>query len=155
MAGASSSVGGLGVGDLGAVALLNDSTQGEWFVVWDVQIVCVPNPIPSHLIISDLAICTGQLPGALFIKGNNSSLVSSVAALPGSTWTHNSPGNEIGNIFNSPSLITSGNVAYYQWPHEWPVCAIAPGDSVVAYSDADAYFEWGAGFIYEIVSGVL
>ena len=153
MAGASSSCGGLALGALGAVGLLNDSTRGEWFVIWDVQIVTVPNPIPSHLIIADLAISPQKLAGSLSIAGNNSPLTSGVGTLPGSTWTHTSPGNIVGNIFNSVSLITTGNVAFYQWVHDWPVCAIQPGDSVVAYSDADAYFEWGAGFLYEIVPG--
>lgn len=155
MAGASGSTGPLALGALGAVALQNDSTAGEWMVIWDVQIVTVPNPIPNHLIISDLAISSQRLLGSLFFPGNNSPLFSSAAALPGSTWTHNSPGNEVGNIFNVPSLITSGNVAYYQWVHEWPVCAIQPGDSVVAYSDADAYQDFGVGFLYELVPGMI
>ena len=155
MCGASSSTGALALGALGAVGLLNDSTRGEWMVIWDVQIVTVPNPIPNHLIISDLAICNGTLAGSLFLKGNNSPLTSASPASPGSTWTNNTPGNEIGSIFNSVSLIPAGTMAFYQWVHDWPVCALQPGDSVVAYSDADAYNEWGAGFIYEIVPGGL
>jgi len=155
MAGASSGTGALALGSLGAVGLLNDSTRGEWFVVWDVQIVTVPNPIPSHVIIADLAISPQKNAGSLSIAGNNGPLASGVGTLPGSTWTLNIPGNESGRIFNSVSLITTGNVAYYQWVHDWPVCALQPGDSVVAYSDADAYFDWGAGFIYEILPGGL
>lgn len=153
MAGASSSTGVLALGALGAVGLLNDSTRGEWMVIWDVQILTVPNPIPSHLIIADLAIGTGRNAGSLFFAGDNGPLASAVATMPGSMWTNNSPGNEIGRIFNSVSLIVSGNTAFYQWVHDWPVCAIQPGDSVIAYSDADAYSDWGAGFIYEIVPG--
>lgn len=153
MAGASSSTGALALGALGAVGLLNDSTRGEWFVIWDIQIVALPNPIGNTLIVSDIAICTGRLAGSLFSAGNNSSLISASGKNPGSTWRNNAPGNEIGAIFNSTTLINSGNTSYYVWPHDWPVCAIQPGDSVVAYSNANPYFDFGVGFIYEIVQG--
>jgi hypothetical protein len=153
MNGAASSTGPLALGDLGAVALQNSCTNGEWMVIWDIQIVCVPNPFPNHLIISDLAIGPGMLAGALLNVNNNGPLVSGAPQAFGNTWTHNSPGNEIGNIFNSLTLIPAGNAAYYQWVHEWPVCAIQPGDSVVAYSDADAYEDFGVGYLYEIVPG--
>ena len=152
MAGAGASTGPLALGALGAVGLINDTADGKWLIIWDIQIVTVPNPIPNHLIIADLAIATGKLAGSLSFANSNSPLISVGGAQPGSTWTHNIPGNEIGQIFNSISLIPAGTMAYYQWPHEWPVCAIAPGDSVVAYSDADAYSDWGASFLYQVTT---
>lgn len=155
MAGASSATGPLAIGALGAVGLLNDTQAAEWMIIWDVRITSVPNPIPSHLIVADLVIGTGRNSGSLFSVGNNRPLVSFVAAMPGSTWTLNSPNNEIAKPFHSVTLIPSGNTANYEWPHEWPVCAIAPGDSVVAYSDADAYFDFAAEYIYEMFTGIL
>jgi len=151
MAGASGSTGPLGIGALGGVGLINNSTRGEWLVVWDIQIVNLPNPIPNQLIISDIAIATGRAPGSLLIPNNSNPLASNVASQPGTTWTVNSGGTELGAVFNSTTLLISGNYAYYQWVHEWPVCAIAPGDSVVAYSDGNAYHDFGVGYLYETV----
>lgn len=156
MSGAASSTGPLALGNLGAVGLINNATRGEWLVVWDVRIVVVPNPIPTGLIISDLSIGTGRNAGSLIIANNSSPLTSQTGQLPGTTWTLNSStGNAIGNIFNSVALITSGTYAYYLWDHEWPVAAIAPGDSLIAYSDANAYHDFGVSFLYEYLLGGL
>jgi hypothetical protein len=151
MAGAGSSTGPLGIGALGGVGLINNSQRGEWLVVWDIQIVVLPNPIPNALIIADLNICTGRAPGSLLIANNSNPLASNVARLPGTNWTVNSGGNELGAIINSITLLISGNYAYYQWLHDWPVCAIAPGDSAVVYSDGNAYRDFGVGYLYEVV----
>ncbi len=153
MAGASSSTGPLGLGALGAVGLINDATRGEWLVVWDLWIVALPNPTANRLFVADMAICTGRLAGSSLIPNNSGPLASSVGSQPGTNWTNNAGGTELGNIFSSIDLISQSPQLTYRWVHEWPVCAIAPGDSVVAYSDGSAYFDFGVGYIYEVVPG--
>lgn len=153
MSGASGSTGPLALGNLGAVGLLNNATRGEWLVIWDIRTVSIPNPIPATLITVDLNIGTGQNTGSLTFANSNNSLISFGSALPGIIWTLNVPGNELGNVFHSLAPLISDIYAYYVWPHDWPVCAIAPGDSVIAYSDANPYHDFSADFIYEVVPG--
>lgn len=151
MAGAASSTGPLALGNLGAVGLINDSADGEWLVVWDVQVVAIPNPPAATLTVVDMAICQGRNAGSLLIANNSNPNISGGNKKPGTTWTLNVPGNELGAIFNSVSLIASGNTYFYQWLHEWPLCAIQPGDSFVCYSDANAYSDFGMNCLYEVV----
>lgn len=152
MAGASSATGPLALGALGAVGLLNDSNANEWLVVWDFSITALPNPIPNHLIVADCVIGTGRNAGSLIIVGDNKPAISQGRSMPGSVWTLNVPSNEIAKPFNSVTLLTTGTYAFYLWNHDWPLCAIAPGDSLVAYSDADAYQDFAANFIYQVTT---
>ena len=153
MAGAASSTGNLALGALGAVGLINNATAGEWLVIWDVRVIALPNPIGTILMVADMAICTGRLASSLLIANNNSPLISFGGTIPGTNWTNNTSATEIGNIFNSVDLIYSSPTAYYTWGHDWPICGIAPGDSMVVYSDGSAYHDFGVSFIYEVVPG--
>ena len=153
MVGAAFGTGALALGALGAVGLQNNSQRGEWFVIWDLYINTVPNPIPAHQIIADINITTGIPFNALIPPNEVNPITSASPSPPGQVWWFGTPGNESGKTFYSVPLITSGNVAYYQWFHEFPICAIQPGDSIAVYSDADAYTDWGVNFMYEVVPG--
>lgn len=152
MAGAAASTGVLALGALGAVGLINNSTDNQWLVVWDFQIVNVPNPVPTGIINVDLSICTGRNSGSFLIANNNSPVISQGPVLPGTNWTNNVPDSTLGQIFNSFALTLAGKYGFYFWNHDWPLCAIAPGDSVVAYSDANAYEDFSASFMYQVTT---
>jgi hypothetical protein len=153
MAGAAFGTGALALGDLGAIGLLNTSQRGEWFVIWDLFINTVPNPIPAHAIVADINIVSGRPFNALLPPPETNPITSDTATLPGQVWWFGGPGNESGKTFYSVTLITTGVVAYYQWVHDHPICAIKPGDSIAVYSDADPYTDWGVNFMYEVVPG--
>ena len=153
MVGAAFGTGALALGQLGTVGLLNNAQRGEWFVIWDLFINTVPNPIPAHAIVADINIVPGVPFDALIPPPEVNPITSDSPSPPGEVWWRNAAGNESGKTFYSVSLITSGVVAYYQWVHEFPICAIKPGDSIAVYSDADAYTDWGVNFMYEVVPG--
>ena len=149
MAGSAVGTGPLAIGEIGAVGLLNTAHAGEWLVVWDVQINIHPFNTASGNRILDCAIRTGAVSPLLFTEPSRP-LASAVASLPGQCWAA-STDFEAGGIFFSgvfPSDV-------YQWPHEWPFCAIQPGDSCVVYSDADPANDFSVNFLYEVVPGGL
>lgn len=153
MVGASLGTGALGLGALGAIGLQNTSQRGEWFVIWDLFINTVPNPIPAHAIVADVNIATGIPFDALVAPPEVHPIISAAGTPPGLMFSRNTSGTELGTTFYSIPLITSGVVAYYQWVHEYPICAIQPGDSIITYSDADPYTDWGVVYMYEVVPG--
>ena len=122
-------------------------------MIWDLFINTFPNPIPNHEIVADINITSGIPFDALRVANEVHPIISATGTPPGLMWSRNTPGNESGTTFYSVTLITSGVVAYYQWVHEFPICAIQPGDSIAVYSDADAYTDWGVNFMFEIVPG--
>jgi hypothetical protein len=149
MAGSAVGTGPLGIGDIGAIGLLNTATAGEWLVIWDVQVNIHPSSTASGQKVLDCAIRTGTASPLLFTEPNNP-LVSAVGSGPGQVWAARTTA-ETGAIFFSGVFPTD----VYQWPHEWPFCAIQPGDSCVFYSDANAANDFSACFLYEVVPGGL
>jgi hypothetical protein len=145
MAGSSLGSGPVNFGDIHAVGLLNTAQRGEWLVIWDVQANARPTGGGATIFTVDFAIMHGQTGTSIGTEPNNP-LASDVGALPGQVWG-DVPGNEVGGIFASLSLPANG----YQWVHDWPFCAIAPGDSVVGYSDANQAAFFGIAYIYEVV----
>src|SRR5258708_2930121 len=149
MAGSAVGTGPLGIGDIGAIGLLNTAQAGEWLVVSDVEVNIHPSSTGSGQRVLDCAIRTGTAAPLLFTEPNNP-LASPVASLPGQVWAAVT-GLEAGGIFFSgifPSDV-------YQWPHEWPFCAIQPGDSCVFSSDGNAANNFSCSFLYEVVPGGL
>jgi hypothetical protein len=149
MFGSAVGTGPLGIGDIGAIGLLNTGSAGEWLVVWDVQVNIHPSASGSGQRVLDGAIRRGTESSLLFTEPNNP-LASAVASGPGQVWAAIT-GFEAGGIFFSG--IFPADV--YQWPHEWPICAIQPGDSLVFYSDGSAANNFSAMFLYEVVPGGL
>lgn len=149
MAGSSLGSGPVNFGDIHAVGLLNTSSRGEWLIVWDVAVNVRPNQALQTIFICDFAIMHGQTGASIGVEPNFP-IASNVGALPGQVWG-DVPVNEVGQVFYSISIPPNG----YQWPHDWPFCAIAPGDSVVGYSDANNGSFFGIQYMYEVVPGGL
>lgn len=149
MAGSSLGSGPVNFGDIHAIGLLNTSQRGEWLVVWDVQVNVRPNLAAQTIFLVDFAIMHGQTGTSIGVEPNFST-TSDGATMPGEVWG-DIPVNEVGQIFYSIAIPPDG----YQWVHDWPFCAIAPGDSVVGYSDANAGSHFGIAYMYEVVPGGL
>ena len=149
MFGSAVGTGPLGIGNIGAIGLLNTATAGEWLVVWDIQVNIHPSASGSGQRVLDCAIRHGTASPLLFTEPNNP-LASAVGSGPGQVWAATT-NFEAGGIFFSGVFPTD----IYQWPHEWPFCAIQPGDSCVCYSDALAANNFSACFLYEVVPGGL
>lgn len=130
-----------------AVGLQNNSQAGEWLVVWDVQVYANPAGDISHINIINFSIMNGQTGHSQGTEPNNP-LASGVGALPGFVWI-DEPSFNPGKIFSTPALPAQG----YQWPHDWPIAAIAPGDSLVVFSDAQPTNTFGVNYLYEVVLG--
>jgi hypothetical protein len=134
------------LGNIVGSGVFNASTRGEWLVIWDVQ-VNASGTFTSGLAIIDFSIMhgTAQYGGFQFQPANP--LTSQTPATPSQGWGFNDSANEQGLVFGSYFLPVTG----YQWVHDWPFCAIAPGDSVVVYSDANQYHSFGAAWTFEVV----
>jgi hypothetical protein len=143
--------GPVALGDIWAVGLQNNGRASEWLVVWDVQITTSLAGKSTSIEIADCTIMHGNTgPSAHFQSGQLGPLCSQVAAGPGLSWL-DIPSQEQGVLFQSLGLPLQG----YQWPHDWPFCAIGPGDSLVVFSDANPSNHFGASFIYEVVPGTI
>jgi hypothetical protein len=72
--------------------------------------------------------------------------------VPSTGWGFKDPANnEAGPVIQSLSLPVAG----YNWLYDYPFAAIAPGDSLVCYSDSNAYNSFGAAYTFEVVPGGL
>lgn len=148
MYGTAYGVGPVPLGNIVASAVLNAQTRGEWLVIWDVQ-VFANGPFSSDGAVIDFAIMQGTLQLTDFQFEPANPLASSSPATPSQGWGFNDSAFEQGKVFASLQLPVSG----YQWPHDWPFAAIAPGDSVVVYSDSNPYHTFGAAWMFEVVPG--
>lgn len=136
------------LGNIAASAIFNGQS-GDWLVVWDVQ-VFANGAFSADGAVIDFAIMTGVLDFYVDFQFEPAwPLASGSPAIRSQGWGFNDSANEAGKIFASLQLPVSG----YQWPHDWPFCAIAPGDSVVVYSDANQYHTFGAAWMFEVVPG--
>lgn len=150
MYGASFAIGPVPLGALVGSGIYNGQTDGSWLVIWDVQ-VFTPGPFVATGAVVDFNIITGMLTdNADFALEPSNPLCSATGLVPSTGWGFmDSNTNEQGLLFQSLSIPVNG----YQWVHDWPFCAIQPGDSVVAYSDSNAYNNWGASYTFEVVPG--
>jgi hypothetical protein len=137
----------LALGEVGAVGLLNNTTQGEWLVVWDVQVYANPAGTTTSVSLIDFLFVTG-IPPPLTVttQATGSALLDQQAQLPGIVWS-NKLNFEQGLIVLSPSLPAGG----YQWVHDWPIAFIAPGDSFYVASDSNPTQTFGANYVWEVV----
>jgi hypothetical protein len=148
MAGGAGGTSPVSFGTVIAVGLQNNARAGEYLVVWDIQVYASPAGTKTSINTINCGIMGGRT-GAFFGTQPTAPLVSQTPSLPGIIWVDN-PGFAIpAPLFFSNSLPTIG----YQWPHDWPFCAIAPGDSLVVYTDANASDFFGVNFMYEVVPG--
>lgn len=145
-------IGPVPLGNLVASAVFNAQTDGSWLVIWDVQVFATGS-FPAGGAVIDFCIIRGTQPNAAGHQIEPSVPITSyTASVPSYGWGFSDPANnEAGPVFASPHLPVNG----YQWVHEWPLCAIAPGDSIVVYSDSNAYNSFGATWIFEVVPGGL
>jgi hypothetical protein len=144
---------GIGTVPLGALigsGVFNAQTRGEWLVIWDVQVFATGSFAAAGAVV-DINIMTGtQSANTGYQKQPANPLISANTTIPSFGWGFkDSATNEAGLNFLSLQIPVNG----YQWVHDWPLCAIQPGDSVVAYSDSNAYQNWGATWIFEVVPG--
>ena len=139
-------VGPVALGNIAASGVFNNQQNGEQLVIWDVQ-VSASGAFASGLAIIDFSIMTGtqQLTDFQFEPANP--LCSGNPVIDSKGWGFMDSAQEQGKVFLSAFLPVSG----YQWVHDWPLCSIAPGDSVVVYSDANQYHSFGATWIFEVV----
>lgn len=148
MFGCSFGIGPVATGDIVASGVLNAETDGSWLVIWDVQVFATGSfTAPGAVIDFCIMHGTQQLHDFTFEPANP--LCSNTPRVPSTGWGFMDSANEQGLLFQSLSLPVNG----YQWVHDWPFCAIAPGDSVVVYSDASAYNSFGAAWTFEVVPG--
>ncbi len=150
MYGASFGIGPVPLGDLVGSGVVNRQTSGDWLVIWDLQVFAAGS-FPAPGAVFDLNIIQGT---QSFY--NNYQVEPSFPAtsftptIPSAAWGFmDGAANEASKPFYSLSLPVNG----YQWVHDWPLCALAPGQSVVAYSDANAYQAWSAAWLFEVVRG--
>jgi len=150
MYGAAFGIGPVALGALVGSGINNAQTRGEWLVIWDVQVFATGS-FPASGAIVDINIISGTPSSNVGYQVQPSNpLISSNRGIPSFGWGFkDSAANEAGLNFLSLALPVNG----YQWVHDWPLCGIQPGDSVVAYSDGSAYNHWGATWVFEVVPG--
>lgn len=150
MYGTAFGVGPAALGELVASAVYNGQQDGAWLVIWDVQVFANGNFAAVGAVV-DFDIIHGTQSGAANYQVEPAlPVISNGIAIKSFGWGFTDPNNnEAGKPFLNPDIPVGG----YQWPHDWPLCAIAPGDSIVAYSDANAYNTWGATWLFEVVPG--
>jgi hypothetical protein len=143
-------IGPVALGDLVGSGVFNAQTDGSWLVIWDLQLFANGSP-PAVGWVFDLNIIHGTQSFYHDYSFNTALPVcSQTKQIPSGGWGFmDSAANEASLPFLNYSLPVGG----YQWVHDWPLCAIAPGDSIVAYSDANAYNTWGATWVFELVPG--
>jgi hypothetical protein len=150
MYGGAFGIGPAALGDLVASGIYNGQQDGASLVVWDVQ-VFYTGTAPSTGAVVDFDIIHGAQSGAFDYQVEPVQPATSQGrAIKSFAWGFKDPNNnEAGKPFLNPDIPVNG----YQWVHTWPLCAIMPGDSIVAYSDANAYTTWGATWLFEVVPG--
>jgi len=147
MAASQYNTGPLALGQIGALGLFNDTQQGEWLVVWDVELTIFANPPGTTFPIVDATLGSG-FTNTISLIHPSAPLVSSGAALSG-FCVGDRPLVESGKLFFSSAIPPAG----YHWPHDWPFCAIQPGFSCTFYSDANPYYNFGLSIVWEVVAG--
>ncbi len=148
--GASFGIGPASIGDLVGSGIVNRQASGDWLVIWDLQVFAAGS-FAAVGAVFDLCIIQGTQSQNSNYQVEPSFPANSFApTIPSSAWGFkDAAANEASKPFYSLSLPVGG----YQWVHDWPLCAIAPGQSVVAYSDTNAYNSCGAAFMFEVVPG--
>lgn len=150
MACSSNGLGALTLGTIGAIGLYNNSPDGSWFVIWDLQVVADPGGTRSSPNVLDINIMGGI--SAFSPVGPHqpsAPLVGGLPQPPGFIWG-DEPLNEQGKNIYSLSLIQHGSQGVYEWAHEWPMAAIPVGSSFVCYTDANATSAYGATIVWEV-----
>jgi hypothetical protein len=150
MYGGAFGTGPIPLGNLVASGIFNGQTDGGAIVIWDVQVFYTGTP-PATGAVVDIDIIHGTQSGAVNYQVEDVlPITSQKPSIKSFAWGFNDPANnEAGRPFFNPNIPTTG----YQWIHDWPLCTVLPGDSVVAYSDANAYTTWGATWLFEVVPG--
>jgi len=150
MYGGSFGIGPVALGDLVASAIYNGQPDGAFLRVWDVQVFATGNFAAVGAVV-DFDLIHGTQSGAVNYQVEPVlPCTSQGPSIKSFAWGFQDPNNnEAGKPFLNPNIPVGG----YQWVHDWPLCTIAPGDSVVAYSDANAYNTWGATWLFEVVPG--
>lgn len=150
MYGASFGISPVPLGNLVGSGIVNRQTSGQWLVIWDLQVFAAGS-FASVGAVFDLCIIQGtQSIYSNYQVEPSFPTTSFTQTIPSAGWGFSDgAANEASKPFYSLSLPVGG----YQWVHDWPLCAIAPGQSVVAYSDANAYNSWAAAFMFEVVPG--
>jgi hypothetical protein len=150
MYGGSFGIGPVPLGNLIASGIYNGQQGGAWLVIRDLQVFATGS-FPATGAVVDIDIIHGTQSGAVnYTVEPVLPCTSQSPSIKSFAWGFSDPNNnEAGTPFLNPDIPVSG----YQWVHDFPLCAIAPGDSVVAYSDANAYNTWGAAWLFEVVPG--
>jgi hypothetical protein len=131
--------------------LVNDATDGRFLVLWHLGISHIAGAGADPATMSAVAQLYATL--GLLPYTQNTPLNPTAPAPPGSGWFNaTSPG-----VQTTGELIPNlwGN-AYFQWPHDYPVCVIPPGysASVVFNAPATNFGVTAASFMWEAVRGL-
>lgn len=144
---AGSITGGTGAATFEDLGLFNSAKDGSWMVIWDLTIAVSPflgttTTIPS--VIGEIINGTeGIVFGVSQPAGYN--LVQPGGQLPGWLWDNTTP-----NGLLTPDYTFMQNYGTWQWPHDWPFAALAPGNSyaIELYGDTQ---DWSVAFVWEMV----
>jgi len=124
------------------VGLFNNSTDGSVLVVWDVEVKATPSAAQTPEFVRELLI-QGQLSGAL-------SPVYQLQVAAQTAWGQITANNPYSNPHGELASFPIQNEVW-KWGHEWPMCALLPGYSLVMVSDNNGSAIWGVSFIWESV----
>jgi len=138
-------------GGLSEAGLVNDAKDGRFLVVWHLGISHIAGAGADPATMN----CGAQLYSTLGFPTyiDNTPLNPMAPAPPGSGWFNaGSPGYQTSGLL-IPKLW--GN-AYFQWPHDFPLCVVPPGYSLsVVFSAPSAGFGvTAADFLWEAVRGL-
>jgi hypothetical protein len=134
---------GGGAGTNNGFGLVNDAGQGQALVVWHLEAFARLVAAPTTIQLLTLYLYTGA-PLAVTIPGQP--LDTNQAFQGGSCWNipqaANPPNSSLLPFLDVPMSPTG-----WRWEHDWPICVVRPGISLLAYmfgpvQDVDVSFVW-------------